>query len=35
MNAPVHLTEHVSNVLFTAQPALKLEKPPARVALSA
>jgi integrase len=33
--SPVHLTEHVSNVLFTAQPALETQKPPARVALSA
>ncbi|CAB5162503.1 XerC Integrase [uncultured Caudovirales phage] len=33
--SPVHLTEHVSNVLFTAQPALETEKPPARVALCA
>lgn len=33
--SPVHLTEHVSNVLFTAQPAPETQKPPARVALSA
>jgi len=33
--SPVHLTEHVSNVLFTAQPALETQKPPMKVALSA
>ena len=33
--SPVHLTEHVSNVLFTAQPASETEKSPARVTLCA